>query len=246
MHLDILGREKAESVISQMKRESLASQNQIVREAQLLKELLINGTEEKLDQHLREYSEKILSENASLRSVKFNITQMLANVIAISYSAGGDKIDQVVRSGYQVERAIMNNSIREALQQYVICCRKAKEVISDQRKRSGKQLYESALELIDQQYTDSDLSLGKISEQLSVSMNYLSSTIRKSTGKTFVELLTERRINHATVELQTTTKKIREIAEGCGYRGQHYFSYCFKKMTGKSPNQCRREYEESK
>jgi two-component system response regulator YesN len=34
--------------------------------------------------------------------------------------------------------------------------------------------------------------------------------------------------------------KIREIAEQCGYNDQHYFSYCFKKITGMSPNACRR------
>jgi hypothetical protein len=28
--------------------------------------------------------------------------------------------------------------------------------------------------------------------------------------------------------------------------GQHYFSYCFKKYTGMSPNVCRRNYEENK
>ena len=34
---------------------------------------------------------------------------------------------------------------------------------------------------------------------------------------------------------------VKEITEECGYRDQHYFSYCFKKATGMSPNQCRKE-----
>ncbi|MFR3385907.1 MAG: helix-turn-helix domain-containing protein [Lachnospiraceae bacterium] len=34
---------------------------------------------------------------------------------------------------------------------------------------------------------------------------------------------------------------MREITEECGYRDQHYFSYCFKRATGVSPNQCRKD-----
>jgi AraC-type DNA-binding domain-containing proteins len=37
--------------------------------------------------------------------------------------------------------------------------------------------------------------------------------------------------------------KIREISEKCGYNDQHYFSYCFKKYEGISPNACRRKFE---
>ena len=35
----------------------------------------------------------------------------------------------------------------------------------------------------------------------------------------------------------------REIAERCGYSDQHYFSYCFKKYCGVSPNAMRQEKE---
>ncbi len=37
--------------------------------------------------------------------------------------------------------------------------------------------------------------------------------------------------------------KMREIAERCGYSDQHYFSYCFKKYCGMSPNAMRQEKE---
>ena len=38
--------------------------------------------------------------------------------------------------------------------------------------------------------------------------------------------------------------KVREVSEKCGYNDQHYFSYCFKKYEGISPNACRRKHEE--
>ena len=38
-----------------------------------------------------------------------------------------------------------------------------------------------------------------------------------------------------------TDLKIQEIARRCGYSDQHYFSYCFKKYCGASPNALRRQ-----
>ena len=37
--------------------------------------------------------------------------------------------------------------------------------------------------------------------------------------------------------------KIQDIAKKCGYTDQHYFSYCFKKYCGESPNAMRRRLE---
>ena len=37
--------------------------------------------------------------------------------------------------------------------------------------------------------------------------------------------------------LETTDLRIQEVAGRCGYTDQHYFSYCFKKYSGESP-QC--------
>ena len=45
--------------------------------------------------------------------------------------------------------------------------------------------------------------------------------------------------------LQCTGMKIGEITELCGYKDQYYFSHCFKKLTGVSPNKYRREHEQA-
>ena len=39
--------------------------------------------------------------------------------------------------------------------------------------------------------------------------------------------------------LVCTPMKILEVSERCGYSDQHYFSYCFKKFYGESPNRVR-------
>ena len=117
----------------------------------------------------------------------------------------------------------------------------------EQYRNSAELISEKALDIINSNYMDPDISLVSVSNEIAVSPNYLSSLIKKSTGCTFVDLLSKKRIAVATDLLLHSNYKIREIAEQCGYSDQHYFSYCFKKITGMSPNACRRgEAEESK
>ena len=105
---------------------------------------------------------------------------------------------------------------------------------------AGAYLFVKDVNIIEEKYMEQNLSLVSVSNEIAVSPNYLSSLIKKSTGSTFVDLLTKKRIMVAKELLLYSNLKIREIAEKCGYSDQHYFSYCFKKYTGMSPNACRR------
>ena len=120
----------------------------------------------------------------------------------------------------------------------------AQKLILEQRKKSGSVICDQALSIIEERYMDPDLSLVVISSEIAVSPNYLSALIKKSTGSTFIDLLTRRRIETAKELVIGTSMKVKEISERCGYNDQHYFSYCFKKYTGLSPGACRRQYEE--
>ena len=129
---------------------------------------------------------------------------------------------------------------------YLEFCLAARELVSEYRQKSGSIICDKALALIESRYMDPGLSLLAISTEISVSPNYLSALIKRSTGSTFVDLLTRKRIETAKRMLLGTPMKIREIAEKCGYNDQHYFSYCFKKYEGISPNACRRQHEEQR
>ena len=76
-------------------------------------------------------------------------------------------------------------------------------------------------------------------DQMHLSANYFGDLIKKETGSSFVDLLTKKRIETARELVLGSSMKMREIAERCGYSDQHYFSYCFKKFYGESPNRIR-------
>ncbi|MFI3238686.1 MAG: response regulator [Lachnospiraceae bacterium] len=118
------------------------------------------------------------------------------------------------------------------------------ELVIENSKKSAPSICDMALELIETSYTDTDLSLVSMSKKIAVSPNYLSGLIKKTTGSTFIDLLVKKRIQTAQKMLLTTEYKIKDIAELCGYSDQHYFSYCFKKYAGCSPNAFRQQHEE--
>ncbi|MBU3819228.1 MAG: helix-turn-helix domain-containing protein, partial [Candidatus Faecalibacterium intestinavium] len=116
--------------------------------------------------------------------------------------------------------------------------------ISDRMPAAGGQgLCQRALEALDQHYMEADLSLISLSGMLDVSPNHLSACIKKYAGETFINILIRKRMEAARQLLETTDLRIQEVAGRCGYTDQHYFSYCFKKYTGESPNALRRRLQ---
>ena len=107
----------------------------------------------------------------------------------------------------------------------------------------GNRLCKRALETLDSHYMDPDLSLVSLSGMLAVSPNHLSSCLKKCTGETFINILIRKRMEAARQLLESSQLKINEIAQRCGSIDQHYFSYCFKKYCGESPNAMRRRLE---
>ncbi|HJC01154.1 MAG TPA: response regulator [Candidatus Flavonifractor merdavium] len=112
--------------------------------------------------------------------------------------------------------------------------------------KGGNLLCQRALDVLDQHYMEADLSLVSLSGMLDVSPNHLSACIKKCTGETFINILIRKRMEAARELLSTSSLRVQEISQRCGYTDQHYFSYCFKKYCGESPNAMRRRLDQEK
>lgn len=209
-----------------------------------IEDLLRAGTKEDMKKFLGEFSEKISEGKLDPALAEFMITQMTASIFQIVYTVAGSESLEKLQEDYHFINHNMVGQTMERFGQYASLCISAKDMIVEQRKKSGEVLCDKVLNIISTRYNDSELSIVGVSNEIAVSPNYLCALLKKNTGKTFVELLTEKRMKKAKELLICTALKIREISEECGYKDQHYFSYCFKKSTGISPNQCRREYKQ--
>ena len=75
---------------------------------------------------------------------------------------------------------------------------------------------------------------------MNISPNYFSAMFSQEIGQTFIEYLTEKRINEAKRMLRQTEMRSSEIAFAVGFRDSHYFSFVFKKVSGCTPSEYRR------
>lgn len=90
---------------------------------------------------------------------------------------------------------------------------------------------------IDNHYMKEDLSLNEVANKFDISSSYLGKLMKQEIGKTFIEYLTEIRIENAKkmLEEESIGIKIHEVAQLVGYSSQHYFSRVFKKQVGINP-----------
>ncbi len=107
--------------------------------------------------------------------------------------------------------------------------------------------YEEANEMetfchyIEDNYANSDLSLNEVASIAGFNEKYFSSKFKKEVGVTFVDYLTNVRIEAAKKLLQETNMKLVAISESVGYNNVEHFVRVFKKKVGVSP----REYAKS-
>lgn len=132
------------------------------------------------------------------------------------------------------------DNLREWL---VTVCKKIRVNIRDKRKDSSSMIASKSKTYIDENYTNSELSIEMICEYLGISAAYFSTIFKKETGISCVSYLTQVRMARAIELLNKTDEKTYVIANMIGYQEPNYFSYVFKKYHGISPTKYRANKE---
>jgi two-component system, response regulator YesN len=89
-------------------------------------------------------------------------------------------------------------------------------------------------------YYHRPLTLEEVAEYVELSPYYFSKLFKDRFGVTFIDYLTEIRIEKAKQEMMDHSKSLKEICFLVGYNDPNYFSRVFKKQTGLSPTEYRK------
>ncbi|MGG6314509.1 response regulator transcription factor [Paenibacillus macerans] len=104
--------------------------------------------------------------------------------------------------------------------------------------REEPSIVEAMKEMIELHYMN-DLNLSEIAEQYHYNVSYLSDLFKTKTGQSFLQYLTDVRMNKAVQLLEETPLALNDIAELTGFSNASYFSTKFKKVFGMSPSEYR-------
>jgi two-component system response regulator YesN len=87
-----------------------------------------------------------------------------------------------------------------------------------------------------------NISLSDLAEHTHISKNYLCDLLKKELNITFIDYITNLRIEKAKYYLSNTDMKMYEISAAVGYNDYAYFSQIFKRHTGISSSNYRKQH----
>jgi len=178
--------------------------------------------------------------------------------LAMNYKEDTDKIkSRLIELFFQIKRALPYYSENESslagsflnsilkLQDLrelkAVCSMQLEQVISDmkdQRETEINSLGQKVRKYLAENY-HRDISMDDAAKETNLSYHYFSKFFKDSMGKSFVEYLTELRVEKSRELLRETNDSIKEICYKIGYSDPNYYCKIFKKVTGMTPTEFR-------
>ncbi|MBQ4109420.1 MAG: helix-turn-helix transcriptional regulator [Clostridia bacterium] len=110
----------------------------------------------------------------------------------------------------------------------------------DSEKEEKSEIYEKAIKYINEHYTESDLNVARVSENIGVTAIYLAYIVKQNSGVKLSEYIAKLRVDRAKVLLDEDVEmKVEEVAKMSGFWQNRTFYNTFKKYTGLTPTQYR-------
>ena len=94
-------------------------------------------------------------------------------------------------------------------------------------------------------YLNSELTLPQLADQLKVSVHHLSQVINEQCGMNFSDFINQHRIEEMKIRLTDARYqhfKIEQLAFDTGFNSKSTFQAAFKKFTGLTPSEYRKQY----
>ncbi|MFC4778259.1 AraC family transcriptional regulator [Paenibacillus sp. GCM10023252] len=113
----------------------------------------------------------------------------------------------------------------------------------EERRRSSESDLQVKIRSAIEESTFRELSLEHIASQVGISSAYLSRVFRASSGMTFTEYVTDRKLQAALHLIEEKKLSVLEIAAELGYNSPNHFIRIFKERYGQTPKQYQRGCE---
>lgn len=208
---------------------------------ELIKGFLANGQKEEIQEFTGNFVAGI---SEALKSRLFwdylvlNIRFAIGSFVE-SLGASQDEIFDGLSVDYVKKMEISIDSMKDYMNKLLD---RAIDYRDKENDSQGRKILSTALSYINDHFSEESLSLNEVADEIQVSSNYFSALFSQEVGKTFVEYVTEKRMDKAKELLLTEGIKSGDIGPMVGYKNPQYFSFVFKKTQGCSPREWRTEH----
>lgn len=206
---------------------------------EIIRDFLSRGEDKEIHDFVESYLYNIQNALKSRMFRSYVILNIRFAVVAFLESIGADQAEYLEEIEHAVQMIRSEDS--EIFEYFAGMLETAMGIRDRINSCQGGKMLKRALDYIDDHYDCDTLSLNLVAENIGMSASYLSAIFSQNMQKTFVEYVTEKRIEKAKKLLKQTDKNSGEIAKEVGYKDSHYFSFVFKKLQGCSPREYRAE-----
>lgn len=206
-----------------------------------LGEAVKSGSREKAEKALDDIENAVREAMVEKSRACMYLQQVIRTIDRVCEDVSADKSKVLQGRDILLHQVTKQKSFGRAcgiVREYVM---KMFKMLTDMNSSSGQRQARMAVEYIQKNYMNPNLSLNDICSYLNISTSYFSTIFKEMTGETFTEVLIRTRMEKAKELLENTTMKNYEIAEKVGFSDPHYFGISFKKMTGITPTEYARE-----
>ncbi len=186
------------------------------------------------------------------------IDQMLETISSVSYKDSyflivNNLLDAILKSSIDLQRfyqsyrphvALVNDLIaikgKEGMKAFFFeLVERLLKVNAEVRSSGVEDAYDRMVAYIESHFRENVLSVEDLSQELGYSSSYIFTIFRRH-GTSFTKLLTSFRMAEAKKLLANPDNRMSQIAHEIGYDDPYYFSHCFKRFYGVSPQEYRK------
>lgn len=161
--------------------------------------------------------------------------EMAVNLTVVKQWLGGTEMKQVLMDIYSISSSKeLSERCGQLLGELSVC-------MANRKKKIVTSPVDLVVRYVEEHYAET-ITLNMMAEIVYLSPSYLSSLFKSKQGKSFIDFLTEKRIEKAKAMLLHSDEKIQVISDATGFTNIRHFNRVFKTVTNRTPT----EYREGK
>ncbi|MGB3933160.1 MAG: helix-turn-helix domain-containing protein [bacterium] len=173
------------------------------------------------------------------RILRLRSWELVTGMVRAALKGGAEAGDVAKMQGTLLERLAAVSGLQEIYHLLQAALKQSLQLVEARQEKAHRETIAQAKRYMAQHFAK-QLTLEEVARQVHLSPYYFSRLFKEREGLTFIEYLTNLRLEEAKRLLLKTEDKIEAIARRVGYGEANYFSRLFKRKVGMSPSEYRK------